>query len=128
MVSQSTDDAVVASAFELIPAGKKVGDSWADSSSDKDMKAVRTYTLKAINGNEATIGLTAVTTASNKLNFQDMEMELKSNTKTTGDIITDIKTGQVKKRSSKSEISGTVQMMGQDVPVSVTATTESTYQ
>ena len=128
MFAESTDEAVVSGAFELIPGGKAVGESWLDSTIAKDMKTVRTYTLKSITGNEALIQLDVITTAANKLEVQGMEMEFKSNTKTTGEIVTDITTGQVKKKDTKSDITGSFQLMGQDVPITAKATSASTYK
>lgn len=128
MFAESSDDAVVSGAFELIPQGKGIGESWSDSTVAKDMKTVRTYTLRSITDNEAVIQLDAVITATNKLELQGMEMEFKSNTKTTGEIITDISTAQVKKKTTKSDITGSFQLMGQDVPITATASTTSTYK
>ena len=128
MFAESTDEAVVSGAFELIPGGKAVGESWLDSTIAKDMKTVRTYTLKSVTGNEALIQLDVITTAANKLEVQGMEMEFKSNTKTTGEIVTDITTGQVKKKDTKSDITGSFQLMGQDVPITAKATSASTYK
>jgi len=128
MFAESTDDAIVSGAFELIPRGKGIGESWSDSTVEKDQKTIRTYTLKSVTGNEALIQLDAVTTAANKLDVQGMEMEFKSNTKTTGEIVTDITTGQVKKKDTKSDITGSFQLMGQDVPITAKATSTSTYK
>ena len=125
---ESSDDAVVAGAFELVPAGKKVGDSWTDSTKEKDMTTVRTYTLKSITGNDALIQLDAVITASNKLDFQGMEFEFKSTTKSASEIITDIATGQVRSKNTKSDITGSIQVMGQDMPVTAKVTSSSTYK
>ena len=128
MFAESTDDAVVSGAFELIPQGKSIGESWSDSTIAKDMKTVRTYTLKSVTGTEALIQVDAVTTAVNKLDLQGMEMEFKSNTKTTGEIFTDISTGQVKKKNTNSDITGSFQLMGQDVPITAKSTSTSTYK
>jgi hypothetical protein len=128
MFADNSDGAIVSGAFELIPAGKSVGDSWADSTTDKDTKIVNSYTLKSINGNEAVIQSNTVATGKNKLNFQEMEFEVKSETKTNGEIVTDILTGQVKKRTAVADIAGSIQMMGQDMPISAKATTTSTYK
>lgn len=128
MFAENSDDAVVSGAFELIPQGKNIGDSWVDSTVSKDMKAVRTYTLKSITGNEALIQLDVITTATNKLDVQGMEMEFKSNTKTTGEIVTDISTGQVKKKDTKSDITGSFQLMGQDVPITAKSSSTTTYK
>ena len=128
MFADNSDEAIVAGAFEMIPKGKSIGDSWADTTTAKDMKMIRTNTLKSINGNEAVIQSVIVSTGKNKLNFQEMEFEVKSETKTNGDIVMDISTGLVKKRTNVADITGSIQMMGQDIPISAKATTISTYK
>jgi hypothetical protein len=40
----------------------------------------------------------------------------------------DISTGLVKKRTNVADITGSIQMMGQDMPISAKATTTSTYK
>jgi len=127
MFADNSDEAIVAAAFEIVPTGKSVGDSWADSTIDKDTKMVRTYILKSITGNEAVIQSVIVATGKNKLNFQEMEFEVKSETKTNGEIVMDISTGLVKKRTNVADITGSIQMMGQDMPISAKATTTSIY-
>ena len=128
MFADNSDEAIVAGAFEMIPKGKSIGDSWADTTTAKDMKMIRTNTLKSINGNEAVIQSVIVSTGKNKLNFQEMEFEVKSETKTNGDIVMDISTGLVKKRTNVSDITGSIQMMGQDMPISAKATITSIYK
>jgi hypothetical protein len=128
MFAQSTDDAAVSGAFELIPAGKKVGDKWSDSTIDKASKLVRVFTLKSIADNEATIQMNMVMDATNTIEQQGMSMEFTSTTKTMGDIITDITTGKVKSRVTVADISGTVQVMGQSVPITAKANSTSTYK
>ena len=66
----ASEDAIVSGAFEMVPKGKSVGGSWADTATSKDMKTIRTYTLKSVSGNEAVIQANVVSTAVNKLNFQ----------------------------------------------------------
>ena len=107
---------MVSGAFELIPQGKIIGDSWSDSTVEKNSKLVRTYTLKSITEKEAVIQLSAVMDATNTIEMQGMEMEFSSTTKTTGEITTDIATGLVKKKTSQADISGSFQVMGQSVP------------
>lgn len=126
--SDNSDDAIVSGAFEMIPRGKSIGDSWSDTTIAKDMKVLRTYTLKSITGNEAVIKSDIISTSVNKLNFQEMEFDIKSETKTIGEIITDISTGLVKKRTSTADINGSIQMMGQDMPISAKATSTNIYK
>jgi len=128
MFADNSDEAIVAGAFEVVPAGKSVGDSWADTTSGKDMKMIRTNTLKSINGNEGVIQSVIVSTGTNKLNFQEMEFEVKSETKSNVEIVMDITTGLVKKRTNVADITGSIQMMGQDMPISAKATTTSIYK
>ncbi len=128
MFAESTDEAVVSGAFALIPQGKGIGSSWSDTVKTKESKTIRIYTLKSLTGNEALIQLDAVTTSANKLELQGMEMEFKSDTKTTGEIFTDVTNGQVKKKNTKSDITGSFQLMGQDVPITAKASSTSTYK
>jgi Family of unknown function (DUF6263) len=124
----ASDDAVVSGAFEIIPKGKSIGDSWADTTTGKDMKMIRIYTLKSIAGNEATIQSNFALTALNKLDFQGMEINIKSETKTNGEIVTDISTGLVKKRTSVADITGSIPMMGQDMPITAKVTSTTIYK
>lgn len=126
--SDNSDDAIVSGAFEIIPQGKSIGDSWSDTTAAKNMKVIRKYILNAVSGNEATIQVDIVSNAVNKLNFQEMEFEIKTETKTRGEIITDITTGLVKKRTANSDITGTIPMMGQEMPISAKATSSTVYK
>ncbi len=128
MFSENSDDAIVSGAFELIPAGKIIGDNWADTLIAKEMKTIRTYTLKSVTENEAVIQISAISNGTNKIDMQGMEMEFKSDTKTSGEIITNIITGQVKKRTAQSDITGSFQIMGQDMPVTAKTNTTSIYK
>ena len=124
----ASDDAIVSGAFEMIPKGKSIGDSWADTTTGKDMKTIRKNTLKSVSGNEAIIQSNIVLTAVNKLDFQGMEFNIKSETKTNGEIVTDVSTGLVKKKTSVSDIAGSIPMMGQDMPISAKVTSTSIYK
>jgi hypothetical protein len=57
-----------------------------------------------------------------------MEFNIKSETKTKGEIITDISTGMAKKRTSVADITGSIPMMGQDMPISAKVTTTTVYK
>jgi hypothetical protein len=57
-----------------------------------------------------------------------MEITIKTETKTNGEIVTDISTGLVKKRTSVADITGSIPMMGQDMPISAKATSTSIYK
>lgn len=128
MFADNTEDATVTGAFVLVPAGKKIGDTWSDSTIEKDKKMVRVYTLKSITGNEAAIQLDVVMDATNTFEQQGMSMEFTSTTKTKEDIKADITTGQVRSRTSQSDISGSMQVMGQSVPITAKINSSTTYK
>ncbi len=128
MFADNSSDGPVTSAFELIPFGKNIGDNWSDSSIDKDAKVVRTYTLKSVVDKEATIQLDVVMDATHTFELQGISMEFTSTTKTTGEIITDITTALVKKRTTLSTITGHIQLMGQEVPITAKANSTITYK
>lgn len=127
-LDNGSDDAVVSGAFEMIPKGKSVGDSWSDTATTKDIKTIRTFTLKSVTGSEAIIQSNFLMNAVNKLDFQGMEFVIKTETKTVGEIVTDTVTGLVKKRTTVADITGSIPMMGQDMPISAKATTSSIYK
>ena len=126
--SGTAEDAVVSEAFSLLPQGKKVGDNWTDSTIEKNNKVVRVYTLRSINDKEAIIQLDIVTEATTTIEQQGMSMDFTSITKTKTDITTDIITGLVKTRTSQSDISGSMQVMGQSMPITAKTTSTSTYK
>ena len=120
------EGATVETAFFILPAGKKVGDVWKDSVINKQMKEVKTYTLKSIKGNEAVISLFSTMEGTSTVDAQGMQMNIKLSAKTEGEMIVDVKNSLVKKRTSVSDITGDIDMMGQSMPITskVTAVTE----
>ena len=124
----TTSEDPVSGAFALIPQGKKVGDTWTDSSSDKNSKTVRNFTLKSINGNEAVLQLNSVIDATSDLEMQGMQMTFVTTAKTTGEVTTDIKTALVKTKSTTTETTGNFQVAGQEVPISAKTTYTATYK
>lgn len=115
--SSVEEDASVETIFFLIPAGKKTGDTWMDSSSNNGMKEVKTYTLKSINGGIASIGLFATMQGNSTMESQGMQMDITLSAKTEGEILVDSKSSLVKKRSSVMDLTGSIDVMGQSVPI-----------
>ncbi len=118
----------VSGAFILLPQGKKIGDSWSDSTVEKNSKTVRTYTLKSIDNKEAVVQVNTTTDASGDIEMQGMQMTVVTNAKTTGDIVTDISTALVKKKNMTTATTGNLQVAGQDVPISAKTTFTATYK
>ena len=111
------EDVTVETVFFIIPAGKKTGDSWIDSSTNKGMKEVKTYTFKSVTGNIANIALFSKMEGRNAMESQGMQMDVNISAKTEGEIQVDFKSSLVKKRSSVMDLTGAIDVMGQSVPI-----------
>ena len=124
-----TEEANVETILFLIPAGKKVGDSWVDSSaSTKTMKDVRTYTIKSINKGIADINMQSVMEGTTSTEMQGMQMEISLSVKTDGQVLVDTQTSLVKKRSNTANLTGNIEMMGQSMPITSKAVVTIDYQ
>ena len=105
-------------AFEIIPKGAKEGTTWSDSSDQNGTKRVTRYTLKSISGNDYTIALDGTIDSQVKTEMQGMEIQTKTTGKFSGEEIVDAKTGVIKTNTTNSDATGTVQVMGQEIPTS----------
>ena len=82
----------------LIPAGKKAGDSWADSSNTNGIKVNNTYTLKQINGNEALVTVSTISNINKIAQAQGTELTITMDSKISSDNTVDVTTGLVKEK------------------------------
>ncbi|MEP7251588.1 MAG: DUF6263 family protein [Ginsengibacter sp.] len=115
-------------AFEVIPKGAKVGTTWSDSSDQSGTKRVTKYTLKSINGNDYTIALDGTIDSQVKTEMQGMEIQTKTTGKFTGEELVDAKTGVIKTNTTNSDATGTVQVMGQEIPTTSKITSVTTVK
>lgn len=117
----------VKAAVIALPANLKVGDTW--NVSDPETAAVinnLTYTVRAIDGNVATLAFTGTTKSKTTVENAGMEIHTNSSGKVEGEATVDKNTGLVKGAKSKSESTGTVEVMGQEFPLQATITSETT--
>ena len=115
-------------AFIIIPSKVKPGFSWTDSSSVKGVKKTTIYTVKEINGSEATIDISGTVNMDTNTQMGGMDVTNKSNGIMTGEEIVDVKTGIVKQKTTNLESSGSVQTMGMDIPMKTKFTAVSTVK
>lgn len=120
-------EATTAAAFFYIPAGKKVGDTWSDSVSENGMKGLKTFELQSVKDNIATVAVKTKSKGSISKEMQGMQMEISMDGTSLGVIIVDIKTGLVKKNTQDSDVTGTLDMMGQSIPLTIKMTSNSDY-
>ncbi len=110
-----------------IPAkGVKVGESWSDSTNDDSGKTFTTYTLKEVNSGNGLVTLSSNTAVSRELEQQGMAVQMDMTGTTQGEYTFDVKTGIIKSRKATTKSSGTIEVAGQSVPVSIETTVEST--
>jgi len=115
-------------AFMIVPANATQGFSWSDSSSKTGIKKSTTYTIKEIKGSEAIVGISGNLNADTKTEMQGMEISSKSSGKITGEEIVDLKTGLIKLRTTTLESSGSMEAMGQEIPMTTRLTSVSTVK
>ena len=111
----------------LIPTDKKIGDTWSEENKEKDLTTKRSYTLKSIDNNIATVTLTGSIDGTMEQEVQGNNMNMTINTKMTGDLTVNIATGLVIKKNIVSDINGSIDMMGQQMPISSKNTSAITY-
>jgi len=111
------------SEFKILPDYEvSKGQSWTDST--KDRKAV--YTLTDITSTDIIIDYTEDATTQQTPEFGNMELVISSREKTTGKIILDKSTGLLKERTATTQSEGTLEMMGQSLPMNTKLTKKIT--
>ena len=112
-------------AFQSLPSGLKKGTTWTDSINSEGSSRTTTYTIKEINGNIANITFTGNLSTESTIEQAGMELKQKTAGSYSGEELVDIKTGVIQSNSSTTNATGTVTVMGQDLPITtqVTSTT-----
>lgn len=112
-------------AFHSLPSDLKKGATWTDKNDDKANSRTTIYTVKEINGKMATITFTGTLSTENTIEQSGMELKQKTAGTYSGEEIVDVQTGIIQSNSSDTNTSGTVTVMGQDLPITtqVTSTT-----
>ncbi len=116
------------SAFEIIPAGKKIGDKWSDSTIMGDIKTYNSYTLKSVNGNIATLELKGKQIINKKIEQQGMEINVKMEANISGEGTVDLNTGLLEQKTISTDGNGSAEVMGQSIPMSSKTTTITTVK
>lgn len=112
-----------ASEFKVLPnreVGK--GETWTDTT--KGVKA--TYTIADITPTDVIINFTEEGKTERKQEANGMELKITTKDKTTGKITLDAKTGLLKEKTGVTDSEGTMEIMGQEVPMTTKTTTTTT--
>ena len=115
-------------AFMTIPSNAKTGTSWKDSTSADGVTRVTNYTIKDLKGNTATISVSGTENRDTKMEMNSMEINKKTTGKFTGEETVDVTTGIIVQNNLTADASGTIYVMGQEIPTKVTATSVTTVK
>ncbi len=127
--SKNNNAGTVSETFFIIPTGKKITDTWTDSSSTKDHKIIKTFTLKSIDNNIATVLEAAKTESTLQTEVEGgMQISINMTTNSNSEIISDSKTSRVIKRTTNADITGSLDVMGQSAPITGKSGTVSLYE
>ena len=111
--------------FQILPKGKKPGDSWTDSTIAEGSKTYKTYTLKEIKGNDAILTLSGTQSTNKKIEQQGMEVNVTMESKLSGESTVDLTTGIVKQKSLVMDGTGNADAMGQAIPITTKITSNT---
>ena len=111
--------------FQILPKGKKPGDSWTDSTIAEGSKTYKTYTLKEIKGNDAILTLSGTQSTNKKIEQQGMEVNVTMESKLSGESTVDLTTGIVKQKSLVMDGAGNADAMGQAIPITTKITSNT---
>lgn len=112
----------ISGVFMLLPAGKKTGDTWSDSSNTDGLKIHNTYILKEINGNEATITVNTTASISKVVEAQGAELTVTMDSKINSDNIVELTSGLIKEKKMTIEGQGNLAAGGQEMPMTTKVT------
>ena len=108
--------------FILIPAGKKPGDVWLDSTSDQGINVINTYTLQQLNGKEATVLVNTVSRLNKNVKAQGADVMVDMDIKALTTASVDIATGIIKEKKTTVESKGKINAGGQEMPMTTKVT------
>lgn len=118
------------SVFKILP-DKEVskGETWSDSTSTgKDEKTKTVYTVSDINDATIIVDFTQDGNSVRKQEMQGMEMTMNMKNKANGKITLDKKTGLLKQKTVTTESTGTIDVMGQSMPMTTKSTATTTVK
>ena len=105
----------------------KTGDTWTDSvGTAETIKTIYQYTLQKVAGNDAYVDLTGTLAKTGIMEQQGMQITMNLNGTIKGASVYDVSTGILKNNNTETKITGTIEVMGQSVPITGTTTTTTT--
>lgn len=126
MFSAGDDEGAANTAFFILPEGKKIGDTWTESSVSKGITTNKTYTLKSITQDVATIDVTGTITGTKEQEANGMTMSITMNNKISEQMLVNINLGLVTKVNNTTDGTNSMDMMGQQMEMTIKSSTVTT--
>lgn len=117
--SEKAAEAATAAAFFVLPTDKKVGDKWSENTEIQGLKAVKNYELKSIVDGLATIIIKNTGKGTVTKEAKGMQIEIEMETTGENTMTVNTKTGLVKRNAGTTDVSGTMNVMGQSMPMTI---------
>jgi len=110
-------------AFLYFPKGIAAGTSWQDSVTSGGTTTVTHFSIQGLQGDTATVATSGTDRRETKTAMQGMEIQTKTSGSFSGVQSVNIRTGVIGKSTSTLTEKGTISVMGQEIPTTVTVTT-----
>ena len=127
-MSGGQNESLLTDAFFMIGTDKKPSSTWVISDSSKEGKTTTKYTILSVNKNEAQINYETNAVVNTTMEQQGSQVTISMDTKTIGKITADLKSSMVNKKTADSDISGTMEVMGQSMVITAKRNTVTTYE
>jgi hypothetical protein len=126
MFSVGDEDGSANAAFFILPQGKKIGDSWSESTVSKGITTSKTYTLKSIAQEVATIDVVGTITGTKEQEANGRTMSFTFNNKIAEQILVNINVGLVTKNNNTTDGTNSMDMGGNQMEMNIKANTVTT--
>lgn len=113
-------------AFLALPSNLKVGTTWTSQTDAGGNKTNMQYVVKSINGDIATISQTGTIQSVTEMEQQGMIITTKNTGNVIGEQIVNIKNNIIQKSTTTTDSKGTVEVMGQEMPMTAKTVTTTT--
>lgn len=108
--------------------GVKVGGTWNETVEVEGVLTNNTYTLKEVKGDIGVVDMVSDISMNRQMQQQGMDMIMNLKGKGAGQYSFNIKTGLIISRSLNTNSSGTIDVMGQSIPMSIETKMQSNVE
>lgn len=112
----------------VLPKDAAVGKSWTLSFTIDSIKTNYAYTIKSIENSIAKVELTGNTGINKKTEMNGNEIEMSLTGTVAATFLVDVKTNWVKTSTTTTSQKGSIDMMGQSVPMEILVIKEDTFE